>query len=160
MIDIDPRYAHGLEVAVTAITGLTAGAMGYITIIDCPARAKLAPPDQLISWRAMFEPSGAFFKPMGMALVPALAVCAQVTDNKLYYVAAVPFAILGPFTALAIAPTNNTLLESETPASPEAGEKISSLVNGWAKLHAVRSALVLSSFAVAITACCFYNKSS
>lgn len=159
---MDPQYSRVLEVAVTAVVGLTAGAMSYISILEVPICAKLSPREQLSRWRASFPSQMAFFKPAGIALVPALLCCAQVTETRLsaqlYCAAAVPFAMLAPFTILAIAPTNRALLESEVPSSPEAEEKVSNLVSLWGKRHAVRSVMVVSAFALAISACSYVKK--
>lgn len=149
----NPLYVRGLEVGVTSLAGLIAGAMSYITLIEAPARAKLSPSEQLLHWRTSFIPAAAFFKPIGMAMVPALAACAHVTGKHLYYAAAIPFGALGPFTSLAIASTNQALLESDAPASKAAEDKITTLVSVWATRHAVRVLMVVSGFGMAMGAC-------
>lgn len=155
---INPLYVRGLEVGVTALAGLTAGAMSYITLIEAPARAKLSPSEQLLHWRTTFIPAGSLFKPLGMALVPALAACAHVTGKHLYYAAALPFAGLAPFTILAISSTNQALLKSDAPASKAAEDKISNLVSVWATRHAVRVVMVVSGFGMALGACALVTK--
>ena len=142
------------EIFTTSALALNTGCMAYITIIEAPSRAQLSPPQRLLHWRTTFTNAMNFFKPLGGILVPVVLSCAVITGKQLYYFAAVPFGLLGPFTATQISPTNTRLLEMPIPedGSEEAAEVIK-LTNKWARLHSVRVAMSFAGFAAAMWAC-------
>lgn len=147
-----PPFSRLAELTATACTGLTAGAMGYISIIEAPARSNLAPLEQLHHWRTSFTPAIAFFRPTGMALVPTLVACGYATSNPLYYAAALPFGLLGPFTGAAISNTNTRLLEFPLPLDKTSEREVVMLVDKWRRRHNVRVVMAATGFATALYA--------
>lgn len=137
----------------TGFAGLVTGGMGYISLVEAPGRSELPAADQLRQWRSTFPRAMGIFKPAGMMLVPALASVAYVAGNPFFYAAAVPFGLLGPFTAATIAPINDRLLTmSEADAASDDGAEVKQLVAQWASRHAVRSAMAFTGFAMCLVA--------
>lgn len=142
------------EILTTSTVALHTGCIAYITIIEAPSRATLSGPQQLRHWRTTFTNAMNLFKPLGLILFPTLLSCAAITGKQLYYVAAVPFALLGPFTISKIVPINTRLLNMPMPeeGSEEAGDVIK-LTTKWARLHSVRVAMSVVGFTAAIWTC-------
>lgn len=147
-----PRGDHPfLPLAGTAFAGLIAGGTLYISVIEAPARKALPTSQQLAHWRTTFPRAGGFFKPAGMALVPILCATAYVTENMVFYAAAVPFGMMGPFTALTIASVNTRLLTiGEEEAAADEGKEVVQLIETWRLRHAIRSVMTSTGFLICL----------
>lgn len=142
-----------LPLAVTTFTGLIAGGMLCITVVEAPGRATLPAPAQLQQWRSTFPRAKSLFKTAGIALVPSLCTAAYASQHRLLYAAAAPFAMIAPFTAAFMNSTNERLLTiSDADVEKDDGKEVLSLVSTWASLHSVRSALAFTGFAICIGA--------
>lgn len=139
-----------LPLVATGIAGLTAGGMMYITLVEAPGRQQLSPSMQLIQWRSTFPRAKNLFMPLGLALVPTLCSAAYCTQTSLFYIAAIPFASLIPFTGLVLADINRVLEGmNENDVDKDDGRQVSLLVRRWSERHAVRSMLSMSGFSLA-----------
>lgn len=151
--ELPPGDKPLLPLAATALAGLTAGGALYITLVEAPARKALPPSQQLKHWRTTFPRAMGVFKPAGIALVPTLCATAYVTEKSAFYAAAVPFALMAPFTKLTIADINARLLGmGEDEAQAEDGKEVVELVETWRQRHAVRTCLTATGFAISLYA--------
>ena len=125
-----------LELLATLCAGLFAGASVYISLVEHPARiecgTEIAATEFGPSYRraAVMQASLAavgFVAAMGTVLYePALRVL----------LGGLLLGSIIPFTLLVILPTNNRLLD---PALDRRSPEAASLLQRWARLHAVRS---------------------
>lgn len=135
-------------IAVLACTLFT-GAAIYINAVEHPARLSCGTEIALAQWAPSYK--------RATVMQVALAVTATVAglirgfqgDAAAWFLgAALVFAVI-PFTAIAVLPTNNRLLE---PGRDVASAETRRLLEAWGRLHAVRSVLSLAASVVFIWA--------
>ncbi|KAI0561100.1 hypothetical protein FGB62_93g032 [Gracilaria domingensis] len=153
-------YVRLLEVCAAIGTGFAAGGMSYITLVEAPSRSKLSPADQLQHWRTTFPSAMALFKPTNIMLVPTLIACSRLTGKSLYLGAALPFALIAPFTAVAMMPTNKKLLTCPSPVEDKEEDEVKDMIKSWARKHAVRVFLGVSGFVCTVSACALLPEKS
>lgn len=140
--------------AVIALTSaaLFAGAAGYISMVEHPARLLLDDEPLLAQW----QPSYAKALPIQSGLAILGGVCGlaawYVSGRWLWIAGSAVLLANWPFTIIAIMPTNKRL-QAARPA--QAGPDTRALLLSWGRLHDLRSLLGLSStllFAMAMMA--------
>jgi uncharacterized membrane protein len=120
------------------VAAIFAGAAVYINIAEHPARRNLDERSQLIQWKPAYK--------RGFAMQASLAVAGFLlgllawwqTGGWLWLAGALVLIANWPFTLLVMMPVNNKLMATD-PAS--AGPDSRELLERWARLHAVRTAL-------------------
>jgi hypothetical protein len=129
--------------------GLFTGAAGYVTLVAHPSRLEAGNATALAEFRPSF--------PRARRLQASLAVLGGVSgagaglmgDGAAFLFTALLLFGNVAFTFVAIAPVYERLLDPElAPSSPETLP----LLERWGRLHAVRSALGLLAFLVAVNA--------
>ena len=134
-----------LEYISLAASGLFAGAAVYVSAVEHPARLTLPVREAVAEFRpsyrrgAVMQASHVFIGGMG-------AIAASLTNGQSQWtIAGALLLTLIPYTLLAILKTNHLLMDTKEPVSDaEAGK----LLRRWGRLHAVRTALGLSAFAL------------
>ena len=121
-----------------ATASLFAGAALYINVAEQPARLNLDDGSLLVEWKPAYK--------RGFAMQASLAVAGFLLGLLAWWQTGAWFWLAGalvlvanwPYTLLVMMPVNNTLMSTD-PASdgPESRE----LLERWARLHAVRTAL-------------------
>lgn len=130
--------------AIVALTSaaMFAGAAGYISLVEHPARLLLSDEPLVAQW----QPSYAKALPIqsGLAIVGGICgLAAWYLSGQWLWVAG-SIAILGnwPFTLVAIMPTNKRI---QAVVPKQAGPETRALLIAWGRLHEVRSLLGLTS---------------
>ena len=130
--------------AIVALTSaaLFAGAAGYISLVEHPARLLLSDEPLVAQW----QPSYAKALPIqsGLAIVGGICgLAAWYLSGQWLWIAG-SIAILGnwPFTLVAIMPTNKRI---QAVVPKHAGPETRALLVAWGRLHDVRSLLGLTS---------------
>ena len=127
--------AGQLAVVVAAVFS---GAAVYINLAEQPARLSLDDRSLLVEWKPAYK--------RGFAMQASLAVVGFLlgllawwqTGVWLWLIGALVFITNWPYTVLGIMPTNNRLMAIEP---KNAGPDSRALIERWATLHAVRTAL-------------------
>jgi hypothetical protein len=120
------------------VAAVFAGAALYVNIAEQPARLMLDDQSLLIEWKAAYK--------RGFAMQAPLAVVGFLLGLLAWWQTGVWLWLFGapvlvsnwPYTLLGIMPTNNKLMAID-PAN--AGSDSRELIQIWARLHAVRTAL-------------------
>lgn len=133
------------ELLAALSSGLFTGAAVYINLVEHPARLQTGARSAL----AEFAPSYKRATVMQVSLAVAGSLSALVawrsrSDARWLLGGGLLVSVI-PFTALAILPTNERLLDPATRDDLDLAEK---LLSRWGKLHAVRSILSLASLLV------------
>ena len=140
--------------AIVALTSaaLFAGAAGYISMVEHPARLLLDDTPLLEQW----QPSYAKALPIQSSLAILGGVCGLAawyfSGQWLWIAGSVALLANWPFTIIAIMPTNKRL-QAIRPAQADPATRI--LLLSWGRLHDFRSLLGLGStllFAIAMMA--------
>jgi uncharacterized membrane protein len=131
--------------------GLFAGAALYVTAVEHPARLSCGPSLALREFVPSYR-RGARMQGFLAVLGVLLAVGGWYhTGNILLLVGGLLLGAVVPFTLVVIFPTNHRLLAPElVPESPEAG----ALLRHWGYLHAVRTVLGVTAFAILVAGLC------
>jgi hypothetical protein len=129
-----------ISTAIVALlcAALFAGAAGYISLVEHPARLVLDDAPLLAQWQPSY--SRALPIQSGLAIaggVSGLAVC-YMSGEWLWALGSGLLLANWPFTLLAIMPTNKQL---KAIAPIQAGPVSRALLLTWGKLHNVRSVL-------------------
>ncbi|HEY2533096.1 MAG TPA: DUF1772 domain-containing protein [Xanthobacteraceae bacterium] len=120
------------------IAAVFAGAALYVTVAEQPARLNLDDRALLAEWKPAYK--------RGTAMQAPLAIVGFVAGLWAWWQSGVWVWLLGaiimianwPYTLLGIMPTNNALMATDPAA---AGNDSRKLIEKWASLHAVRTAL-------------------
>ena len=130
--------------AIIALTSaaLFAGAAGYISLVEHPARLLLGDEPLLAQW----QPSYAKALPIQSGLAILGGVCGLAawyfSDQWLWIAGSIVLLGNWPFTIIAIMPTNKRL-KAVPPI--QAGPDTRALLLSWGRLHDVRSLFGLTS---------------
>jgi uncharacterized membrane protein len=130
------------------LAALFTGAAFYVSFAEHPARMKLDPAHAVAQWSPSYD--------RGYAMQATLAILSGVAGlfawwqlgGTLWLAGALLMLANWPWTLLVIMPVNKRLKAG-------AGEETTSLLNRWARLHAVRTLLsfaAMTCFAVAAQA--------
>jgi len=126
------------EFLATLSCGLFAGAAIYVNLVEHPARMECGTKLAATVWAPSY--ARATVMQASLAIVSLLSGGAAwlLGGGTLWVVGAVLIGLVVPFTFVAIMPTNKQLL---APGRDLASSETRALLEKWAELHAVRSAL-------------------
>jgi hypothetical protein len=129
-----------LALIATLAAALFAGAALYISAVEHPARMQLDTRAAAAQWAPSYQRATRMQAPL--AVVSALTgLGAWLADGGAgWLVAALLIGAVVPFTLLVIMPTNHQL---QTPGRDLAAPETRTLLQRWARLHAVRTVLSL-----------------
>jgi len=119
-----------------------AGAAVYVNFAEHPARLKLDDRSLLIEWKPAYKRGFAMQAPLAAAGFLLGVLAWWQTGVWLWVLGALLLIANWPYTLLGIMPTNNLLMAID-PAN--AGPDSRKLIEKWATLHAVRTALGFAS---------------
>jgi Domain of unknown function (DUF1772) len=135
------RLLEVLEFTATFTAALFAGAALYINVAEHPARMMLDTRFAAAQWGPSYRRATWLQAPLAL-LSLATGLGAWLLGGGLgWAIAALLIGAVVPFTFIGIMPTNKSLL---TPGRDLGTPETRSLLEHWAKLHAVRTALSLA----------------
>jgi uncharacterized membrane protein len=124
------------------------GAAFFVNFAEQPARLQLDDRSLLAEWKPSYKHGFVMQAPLALAGFVLGVIAWWQTRDWLWLAGAVVLVANWPYTLLGIMPTNNVLMALD-PA--DAGPQSRRLIEKWAKLHAVRTAL--GAGATALFAC-------
>lgn len=131
---------------------LFTGAAFYINFAEQPARLALDDRALLEEWSPSYKRGYAMQAPLaGMGFLLGALAWWQ-TGTVAYLVGGILMLLNGPWTLLAIMPTNRTLMATNP---QDAGPVSRALIVKWSGLHAVRTALGAAAVAAFLVALAF-----
>jgi len=134
-----------LQITAAFCAALFAGAALYINVAEHPARMVLDTRHAALQWAPSYERATWMQAPLALlSLVAGTAAWLQGAGAG-WLVAALLIGAVVPFTFVVILPTNHALL---APDRDLASDETRVLLERWARLHAVRTALSLAATAV------------
>jgi uncharacterized membrane protein len=125
------------------------GAAIYVSVAEQPARLNLDDRSLLIEWKPSYKRGFAMQAPLAVIGFLLAVLAWWQTEFWLWLVGALVLIANWPYTLLGIMPTNNQLMAID-PAS--AGPDSRKLIERWATLHGVRSALGLAATVIFLVA--------
>ena len=120
------------------VAALFSGAALYINVAEQPARLNLDDKGLLTQWKPAYSAASPCRRPSRCLEAAFGALAWWQTGQWLWLLGAMLIVANWPYTLLRIMPTNNRLMAID-PA--EAGPESRELIESWARLHVVRTAL-------------------
>jgi uncharacterized membrane protein len=114
------------------------GAAFYVNVAEQPARLHLDDRSLLAEWKPSYKRGFAMQAPLAIFGFVLGVIAWWHTRDWLWLAGAVVLVLNWPYTLLGIMPTNNALMALD-PA--HAGPQSRKLIEKWATLHAIRTAL-------------------
>jgi hypothetical protein len=130
---------------VAALTGaLFTGAALYINLVEHPARMACGIEVALAEWRPSYKRAAVVQATLALVSSAAGLTAWGLGAGGLWLAGALTILAVVPFTLLVVAPTNRVLL---VPEPRRSAPETRVLLERWARLHAVRTALGLAASA-------------
>jgi len=130
-----------LQLFATLSAALFAGAALYINLVEHPARMKLDTRYAATQWAPSYERATWMQAPLALLSALAGAVAWLWGGGTGWLVAALMIGAVVPFTFVGIMPTNHALMD---PTRDLGSPETRTLLERWARLHAVRTVLSLA----------------
>jgi hypothetical protein len=140
-----PPMIEALQFLALFATALFAGAALYINLVEHPARMRLPTAAAAAQWAPSYGRATWMQAPLALVGCASGLAVAWLGGGGAWLAAAGAIGAVVPFTFMAIMPTNRRLLES---GRDLASAETRGLLERWARLHAVRSALSLVALAL------------
>ena len=134
-----------LQITAAFCAALFAGAALYINVAEHPARMVLDTRHAALQWAPSYERATWMQAPLALLSLLAGTAASLMGGGAGWLGAAVLIGAVVPFTFVVILPTNHALL---APDRDLASDETRALLERWARLHAVRTALSLAATAV------------
>ena len=131
---------QAFQLLAAVCAALFAGAALYITLVEHPARMGLDTRAAAMQWSPSYKRATWMQAPLALLSFLSGAVVWLMGAGSGWLVAAVFIGLAVPYTLLVIMPTNHKLLASGRDLG---SAETRTLLEGWGKLHAVRTALSL-----------------
>jgi uncharacterized membrane protein len=132
-----------LEFLATLASGLFAGAAIYINLVEHPARMRLDTHNAAAQWAPSYARATLMQAPLAVIGLLSGAAAWWMGAGTVWLAAGLLLGVVVPFTLLVIMPTNRRLLD---PSRDRDSSETRALLQHWAMLHAVRSALGFTAF--------------
>ncbi|HEY6334289.1 MAG TPA: DUF1772 domain-containing protein [Alphaproteobacteria bacterium] len=120
------------------VSALFSGAAVYINVAEQPARLELDDRSLLVEWKRAYKCGFGMQAPLAVAGFLLGLLAWWQGDGWLWLLGALALIMNWPYTLFGIMPTNAELMAID-PA--RAGPESRKLIEKWARLHAVRTAL-------------------
>jgi Domain of unknown function (DUF1772) len=130
-----------LEFVAAFAAALFAGAALYINVAEHPARMTLDTPFAAAQWAPSYRRATWMQAPLALLSLGAGVASWLLGGGPGWGIAALLIGAVVPFTFIGIMPTNNALL---APGRDLGAPETRALLEHWAKLHMVRTALGLA----------------
>jgi hypothetical protein len=130
-----------LKFIATFSAAVFAGAALYINVAEHPARMTLETQFAAAQWAPSYRRATWMQAPLALLSLATGVACWLLGAGRGWAIAAVLIGAVVPFTLFGIMPTNKALL---APGRDLASAETRRLLERWAKLHAVRTALSLA----------------
>ena len=137
-----------LKFIATFAAAIFAGAALYINLVEHPARMVLETKSAAAQWAPSYRRATRMQAPLALLSLAAGFGSWLLGGGLGWAIAALLIGAVIPFTFMGIAPTNSSLL---APGRDLGAPETRTLLERWAKLHAVRT--VLSIFATVLYVC-------
>jgi uncharacterized membrane protein len=134
-----------IEFLATLAAAIFAGAALYINIVEHPARMSLDMSAAVAQWARSYQRATWMQAPLALVSCVAGLIAWWLSGASEWAVGAVLIGSVVPFTLLVIMPTNHKLL---APRRDSSRDETRMLLDHWAKLHAVRTALSIAAAAL------------
>ena len=121
-----------------AVAALFTGAALYINVVEQPARLRLGHSALLTEWKPSYKRGFAMQAPLAMIGFVLGMLAWWETGNWLWILGGLLLIANWPYTLLIIMPVNRKLMATEL---TNAGRHTRTLIEHWARLHAVRTTL-------------------
>ncbi len=131
------------ELVAIICSGLFAGAAIYINLVEHPARVQAGLSVAVAEFGPSYRRAAVMQVPLALAGGAAAIASWLGGAGALALAGGVLLLAVVPFTLVVIFPTNHRLLD---PALDPSSAEARALLDRWARLHAVRSALGLIAF--------------
>src|SRR5262249_42880412 len=127
------------------VAAVFTGAALYINVVEQPARLRLGHNALLTEWKPSYKRGFAMQAPLAIVGFLLGLLASWETGKWLWVVGAFLLLANWPYTLLVIMPTNRKLIATEL---SKAGRETRNLIEHWARLHAIRTALGFAATAV------------
>ena len=131
---------RALEMIAAFTAVLFAGAALYINLVEHPARMKLDTKFAASQWAPSYKRATLLQAPLALVSFVTGSAAWLLGADVWWLVAALVMGAVVPFTFVVVMPTNHKLL---APGRDLASAETRGLLQKWAKLHGVRTALSL-----------------
>jgi hypothetical protein len=127
-----------VEFIATMTAAIFAGAALYINLVEHPARMGLGTTAAMLQWAPSYRRATWMQAPLALISFVSGLASAWMGAGLAWAAGALLIGAVVPFTFLVLMPTNRSLL---TPGRDLGSPETRGLLDKWARLHAVRTAL-------------------